>query len=276
MMEIYVRTMQPTGQEKDIPLQVNKFDTIAAVKAQIENKENIKLNHQRLFLYGKELENKCQLFQYLIVHKWIRRIWISYRIIILFQTSIVRILPNMHIFPTSVMQLFFKTMKDKIITLKIKTSETIYNVKFEVKKVQGKEGVPYIWQKFIFAGRELHDGYTLTDYNVHDSCKIYLIHRLYSESIHIQVNVKSTGKIITLKIDDPGETTVQDVKIMIKRFPSDQQTLMFNRRVLQDELLLTQYNIIHESILDLYVNSDTTEFPQQLTLNQVFLSNQVN
>ncbi|KAF2928059.1 hypothetical protein DAI22_06g250800 [Oryza sativa Japonica Group] len=72
------------------------------------------------------------------------------------------------------MRIFVKSLSEKIITLEVGSSDTIYSLK---SKIHDKEGIPPHWQRLIHVGNcmPLEDGLTLAHYNIKEESTIHIV-----------------------------------------------------------------------------------------------------
>jgi len=140
---------------------VKPEDTVQHLRARLQEADGIQTDNRELFFRGRKLQD-----QDLISNHNIQK-----------DSKILLVSPSAAASTASVreMQIFVKNLDGKTITINIKPTDTIKQLK---SKVQEKVGVPADAQRLIFSGKQLEDGRLVSDYHIQKESTLFLVLRL--------------------------------------------------------------------------------------------------
>jgi len=190
---------------------------IRYLKIKINEKKDIPPSMQRLFLYGKSLDDSRTFSDYNIQ-----------------KDTTIHLVINSNI-SIKKMKIFIETTYNKTLSLNVKSTDTIKKIK---EMIRDYEGVALYRHGLSLNGKILEDYNELSDYNIQNRSTLNLV---ALSKFFIKI---SKGRVITLEVQ--SDKRIRNVKAIIQEkegIPMDQQYLYFDGQLLKNDKSLHDYNI---------------------------------
>ena len=230
LLSMRIEVQTNTG--KTLLLEVETCCSMGYVKALIHSKEGIPPEQQRLVFDGKALKDECTLSDCNVCNN-----------------------STLYLFPSHVMVIFVKTVSGQAIPLEVTPSDSIETVKMKMLCKVNMPTFPVTRQYLVFAGKQLKDQLTLSDYDIRDESTLHsVIFNWLGDCMQVFVKDELEDKVIRLEVRPID--TVENLKDQIEDIwgiQPEQQRLIFAGKQLEDRCTLSQYKIQMNSILCLAV-----------------------
>ncbi len=221
-MTIYARTL--SGQV--MTLEVGSEDTVRSVKTQIHAREGILPDQQHLLFAGEELDDEQKLSEYNIQGESALQLSLG---------------------SSDTMTIYARTLTGQVVTLVVGSEDTVGSIKTQIHV---REGIVPDQQHLLFAGKELEDGETLSEYNIQTGSELHLsIERLRRTTVYIKT---LTGETISFDVDP--DVAIKAIKSTIESregTPAGEQILTLAGKELENGHTLSEYNLESESSIQL-------------------------